>query len=42
MLHMYACEDMEIRTCLFEGVNQMMRHVRANTSVSVYPPAPKA
>ena len=21
MLHMYACEDMEVRTCLFEGVN---------------------
>jgi hypothetical protein len=35
---MYACEDVEVRTCLFDRVNQMVRHVGANASVPVYPP----
>ena len=38
---MYACEDVEVRTCLFEGVDQMVGHVEANASVSIYPSARK-
>jgi hypothetical protein len=42
VLHMYASENVEVRTCLFEGVDHMVRHVGANASLSVYPPARKA
>ena len=36
---MYACKNVEIRTRLFKGINEMVRHVGTNASLSVYPPA---
>jgi hypothetical protein len=42
MLHMYVCKNVEVRTCLFEGVDQMVRHIGANARLSVYPPTHKA
>jgi hypothetical protein len=42
VLHMYARKNVEVRTGLFEWVDQMVRHIGANPSLSVYPPARKA
>ena len=42
VLHMYARKNVEVRTCLFEGIDQMVRHVGSNARFSIYPSIPRA
>jgi hypothetical protein len=37
--HVYACDYVEVRPGLFERVYHVVRHVGANSRLSVYPPA---
>lgn len=37
VLHMYARKNVEVRTCLFEGIDQVVRHVGSNARLSIYP-----
>jgi len=42
MVHEHARNDVQVRTCLFQWVDHIMRHIGAKASLSVYPPERKA
>jgi len=39
MPHMHACNYVEVRMCLSEGVDHIVQHIGTKASLSIYPPA---
>ena len=42
ILHMYACNYVEVRTCVSERIDHIVWDIGAKASLSVYPPDRKA
>jgi hypothetical protein len=42
ILHMYACNYVEVRTCVSGRIDHIVRDIGAKASLSVYPPDRKA
>ena len=41
ILHMYACNYVEVRTCVSERIDHIVGDIGAKASLSIYPPAHK-